>query len=230
MALEELLPLFLGAPASAYAVATVWSRSAMRAVAEREVGFLRRPEVVSRYFVLTALFAVPIVFGVLLLELAVPFAGDPGSGSALRSVAMMFAVTSALVVLSEAWIVVHRAAVAFGAAFGRVLVLIVMPSTAVVYGLIVGFLVLGRLPGPFDAAPATNAMSVGALVAPLMAGLSNREESLRGAGFGRGVIAAAIAEIPPSSLWSWRSRRSLRARPGNLIIGRGLPRRRADVV
>ncbi len=188
---------FLAAPAVAYAVAITWFRAAMRSVALREVGFLRRPEVVTRFFVYTAQLAVPIVIGVLLLVLALPFASDPGSVSAVRSVAVMFAITSALTIVSGAWIVAHRAAVAFGEdSFGRVMTLQVMPTTTAVFSLLVAFMVFGKLPGPFDAGPATTAMTAGALAAPLMAALANREETLDVAGFGRAVIAAAVGEVP----------------------------------
>ena len=146
MPVEELLLYFLLAPAAAYGVAVVWLRWTMRRIAAHELGFLREPGVVPKFLVLLVYPTTPIVFGLVLLIQLQHVPEDSLTTGVVRSFGLAYATVSALTVFSQAWIVVRRGANAYrGASFARVLILTVLPETAIVWILVIGIQVVGIL-------------------------------------------------------------------------------------
>ncbi len=206
MAVEELLLYFLLAPATAYALAALWVRRTMRAIAERELGFLRKTGATSRFFVFLALFTVPIVFGLTLLLQAQRVQETPVSDPVLRLLGWTFALAAALTVLSEAWIVVRWKAASFKDMFARVLVLTVIPETVVVWTLTICILAIGVLQRgpaepPLSSASAAGVslaleiMMLGSAAAPLSAFLSTRQPVLNMSTFRRVLLWTVAGDV-----------------------------------
>jgi len=190
VAVEELLLYFLAIPALGYAAGALWVRRTMKKIAERQLGFLRETEANSRFFVYLALFATPIVFGLLVFIQAIqPMLETSASNAVLRTLGWTFALAAVLTVLSEAWIVVRWKAASFGDMFGRVLILAVIPEAVIVWVLNICFLAIGVLNHDSTAPPISQSsadaltrslaiMMIGTLAAPLSAFLSNRQPVL----------------------------------------------------
>ena len=103
MAVEELFLYLLAIPAIGYAAAAFWARRTMRKIAEHQLGFLRDPRTTSRFFVFLALFATPIVFGlVVFIQASQPALETSVSGPVLRIMGWAFSVAAVLTILSEA--------------------------------------------------------------------------------------------------------------------------------
>jgi len=206
VAVEELLLYFLIVPAIAYAVGALWVRRTMRAIAERQLGFLRETGANARFFVYLALFAVPIVFGIVTYTLAAGIQVTSVSDPVVRLLGVAWALASILTVLSEAWIVVRWKAASFKEMFARVLVLIVIPETVIVWTLTLAIMVVGVLrrstaeppisQSSADAvARALEYMIVGTLAAPLTAFLVNRQPVLSVRTFRRVLVWAVVGDI-----------------------------------
>ncbi len=203
---EELLLWFLLVPAIAYAAGTVWVRRTMRGIAERQLGFLRESGASARFFVYLAVFATPIVFGLVLLvqaqEVQVTAISDP----VIRLLGATWALAAVLTVLSEAWIVVRWKAASFKEMFARVLVLTVLPETVIVWTLTIGILAAGVLlrapaepPLSQSSADAVSRaleyMMVGTAAAPLAAFLVSRQPVLNVVTFRKLVLWAVAADV-----------------------------------
>jgi len=207
VAVEELLLYFLLAPAAAYGVAVVWLRWTMRRIAAHELGFLREPGVVPKFLVLLVYPTTPIVFGLVLLIQFQQVPEDSLTTGVVRSFGLAYATVSALTVFSQAWIVVRRGANAYrGASFARVLILTVLPETAIVWILVIGIQVVGILmrsptEGPLSATEAdglTRAVDfflAGSLGAPLAALLSNQPPSLEPGRFKNALLLGTIGTV-----------------------------------
>jgi len=212
VAAEELVLYFLVAPAIGYFGATFWTRSSMRRVAETRLGFLREPDVTSRFLLFTVLFATPIGFGALL------FLGAHGleilsfSGQVARLQGLTFATAAVLTVMSQAWIVVRRMAVSYGTDFGKVLILALLPTSIVVvviFSIQMDYALEGLPRGVPLASPAMDSlvlacaiMGVTSLAAPLVAFLANRVESLEGRGFVNALrLTGSVGYLPVVGLF-----------------------------
>ena len=205
MAVEELLLYFLIAPATSYGMAVSWLRWTIRRTAAHEPGFM------PRFLVFLVYPATPIVFGIVLFVQFSRVPGDALTKGVVGSFGLAYATVSALTVFSQAWLVVRRKGTAYrGASFSRVLVLTVLPETAIVWTLtlgiqVVGVLIRGPTEGVLSARKAAGLiraayfMLLGSLGAPLAAFLANRSPSLEPGSFQRalllGIIGAAVIAI-----------------------------------
>src|SRR3990172_943333 len=113
MDVGELLFWFLVVPAIGYGLAAIWMRWAMRRIAERELGFLRAPGVMSKFLVLLVLPTTPILFGLLVAMFVIDAPTNPLTDRVLRWLGLAFGVAAVLVALSEAWLVVRRRALPY---------------------------------------------------------------------------------------------------------------------
>jgi len=199
VAVEELLLYFLLLPALGYVIGAVWLRRAMRNIAQRELGFLREPGINVRYLVIAQIFAIPTVFGILLLVQLLGVREGTVKDSVARALGWTFSAAAILTVLSEAWIFVRWRASAFRENFARTLVLAVIPESVITFVLIVGIQIVARL----GTGSSTNAesltraaqwMLLGSLSAPLGAFLGNRASTLNEKTFGRILIRAVLGE------------------------------------
>jgi len=213
VAAEELVLYFLVAPAIGYFGATFWTRSSMRRVAETRLGFLREPDVTSRFLLFTVLFATPIGFGASLFLGAHGFEILSFSGQVARLQGLTFATAAVLTVMSQASIVVRRMAVSYGTDFGKVLILAVLPTSIVVFVVIfsiqMDYALEGLPRGVPLASPAMDSlvlacaiMGVTSLAAPLVAFLENRVESLEGRGFVKALrLTGSVGYLPVVGLF-----------------------------
>lgn len=211
VAVEELLLYFLAAPALAYAGAVLWVRRTMRWIAERELGFLRRPGVLPRFLVFSVLLGVPIVFGLTVFMMALRIPEDANEDAVVRALGGTWALTSILTVLSQAWMVVRRGESSFGGpGFARVLVLCVIPVAVIDFLLVIAFIVVGRVRLPRGGSPLSYAsasvlllaieyMAIGSVSGPLSAFLSNRVASLEPGRYTR-ALALGVAGLAPGIL------------------------------
>ena len=211
MVVEELLLYFLVVPAMGYAGAAFLVRRTMRMIAEHQLGFLRDTGATSKFFVFLALFATPIVFGlVLFIQASQPALETPVSGPVLRTMGWAYSIAAVLTLLSEAWIVVRWKAASFREMFARVLILMVIPEVVIVWSLNISLLVLGVVQHgpaepPLDQASAdalsrsVAIMMVGAFAAPLVAFLVTRFAVLNHQNF-RKILLTAVAGIVPAAV------------------------------
>ncbi|TLZ71639.1 MAG: hypothetical protein E6K10_04580 [Methanobacteriota archaeon] len=208
MAVEELLLYLVGIPAIGYAAGALWVRRTMRKIAEHQLGFLRDPGTSSRFFVFLALFATPIVFGlVVFVQASQPFLETPVSDQVLRTLGWTYAIAAALTILSEAWIIVRWKAASFREMFSRVLILAVVPEIVVVWFLNVATLGVAVITRDSTGPPLSQAsagaisrsleiMMLGAFAAPLVAFLASRAPVLNTETFRRIILRAVVGSVP----------------------------------
>lgn len=122
--------------------------------------------------------------------------------------AFAFAVATCSTIAAQTWIVRSRLEAFLGSGFGRVLPLSVVPTTAVVFALVLLLLLLEHTDsvlagGPVASYPALSgaissfqAFAVGTVAFPVAAGFSNRIRDLSHGGFGRAILLMEIGEIP----------------------------------
>jgi|SRR5881296_123343 len=207
VALEELFVYFLGIPALGYTAGALWVRYTMKRIAERRLGFLRDEGANSRLFVYLALFATPIVFGVVVFVQAIqPMRETPTSVAVLRTLGWTFALAAVLTVLSQAWIVVRWKAASFGDMFARILVLAAIPETVILWVLNISILALGVLNRDSTSPPISQGtadaltrsleiMMIATLAAPLSALLSNRQPVLNLTTFRKVLLWAVLGDV-----------------------------------
>jgi hypothetical protein len=208
VAVEELLLSLLIVPALGYAAAAWWVRRTMKKIAERQLGFLRGPETTSRFLVFLALFATPIVFGlVVFIQVSGPTRETPESIAAIRTLGWAYGLAAVLTVLSEASVVVRWKAASFGDMFTRVLILTVIPEIVVVWFLNVANLGLAVLRRDSTDPPLSPAsadaisrsfliMLVGSIGAPLAAFLGNRQTVLNPKTYRTIVLWTVVGIVP----------------------------------
>lgn len=177
-------------------------------VAERELGFLRAPGVMSRFLVFLVLPTTPIIFGLSVYTFLIDAPGNPLTDQVIRWLGLAYGVAAILTALGEAWLVVRRRALPYrGPEFTRVLVLAVIPETVVLFTLIVAiqaasFIIRGPTePGlsPQEGEALIRAcqfMMFGSVSAPLAAFLSNRVSTLEQKPFSRALLLEVVGEIP----------------------------------
>ena len=184
----------------------------MRRVAETRLGFLREPDVTSRFLLFTVLFATPIGFGASLFLGAHGFEILSFSGQVARLQGLTFATAAVLTVMSQASIVVRRMAVSYGTDFGKVLILALLPTSIVVvviFSIQMDYALEGLPRGVPLASPAMDSlvlacaiMGVTSLAAPLVAFLANRVESLEGRGFVKALrLTGSVGYLPVVGLF-----------------------------
>jgi hypothetical protein len=205
---EELFLYLVGVPAIGYAAGALWVRRTMRKIAEHQLGFLRDPGTNPRFFVFLALFATPIVFGlVVFIQASQPFLETRVSDQVLLTLGWTYALAAVLTILSEAWIVVRWKAASFREMFSRVLILAVIPETVVVWFLNIatlGVTVINRDSTwpPLGQASADaisrslEIMMLGAFAAPLAAFLATRPRVLSLQTFRRILLTTVVGIVP----------------------------------
>jgi len=208
VAVEELLLYFLIVPAIAYAGAAFWVRRAARKNAEQELGFLRRPGVLSRFLVFSVLFFVPVVFGAVVLPQVLRIPEGTNEDLVVRALGAAWATASLLTVFSQAWIVVRRRDQAFqGPGFARVLILCVIPVAIMDFMLLADLIISGRADSPRGGPPLSDPaaaalilgiefVSIGSISGPLAAFLSNRVQSLEPGRFSRALLLGITGAVP----------------------------------
>ena len=205
MAVEDLLLYFLIVPALAYAGAAFWVRRTMQKIAEHQLGFLREG-VNARFLVFSTLFVTPILFGLVVYVTVLPAQVTPVSDPVIRLLGLTYALAAVLTVLSEAWIVVRWKAASYKEMFARVLVLMVIPETAIVWVLTVATMVVGvlhRSPSDLPLSQtsadrltlALEFMIVGSFSAPLGSFLSSRQPVLDNQTFRRLLLWEIAATV-----------------------------------
>ena len=207
--------LFLGVPLLAGAGASVAVSSAYSDLrsrpAEGEAVALARP----RLPVFFALASVPFFFG---LSLWLLVSGLEQGYGALQGPSYMvvfwmaagYASVAVLALLSQAWLARARLRESLSVRFGRVLPVLVVPNTSLIFALVLGLLALARLPG-YLAAPSTvsaatveqftvvfQVFAFSALANPVGIGLSLRVRDLATPqGFVRSLTLAGLATVAP---------------------------------
>jgi len=161
--------------------------------------------------------AMPILLGLVLYALARPAldAIDRGStGDVVRLEPLMlwasfaYAVAACSTLAAQTWIVKSRLRAFLGPEFGRVLPLWVVPTTGVIFALILVFLllayaasVLAGVPVASDSAlsgatASFQAFALGTVAFPVAAGFSNRVRNLNQRGFMRAILIMELGELP----------------------------------
>ena len=201
MAAEVVLALFVGVPATAYAVAVAWVRAAMRRIAETEIGFLRDPVTTSRFLIFSMLFFMSTLLGLAILLQTPSLPQDPLVDDVLTRLGVTWAVASVATLISQAWIVIRRGSPSFRDDFGKVLILAVYPTITIVFALVIALLVVAQLRNGAISSSAADTLNraslymlVGSAAAPLGAAVANRVKSLEGRGFGTALVRAVTTE------------------------------------
>jgi hypothetical protein len=159
----------------------------------------------------------PILFGVILFFLARPALNvidGFGTGTVVRLEpvlvwgAFAYAVASCSTLAAQTWIVRTRLRAFLGPRFGRVLPLSALPTTAVIFALVLLLLFLGFTDSVLSGGPAASdsalasavasfqAFAVGTIAFPVAAGFSNRVRDLSQRGFVRAILIMDIGELP----------------------------------
>jgi hypothetical protein len=159
----------------------------------------------------------PVIFGVISYDLARPVldAIDAlATGSVVRLEPLLlwasfaFSVASCAAIVAQTAIVRSRLGAFLGPGFGRVLPLSVVPTTAVVFALVLLLILLGYADsvlagGPVASDPALSgaigsfqAFGVGTVAFPVAAGFSNRIRDLSQRGFARALLIMDVGELP----------------------------------
>jgi len=159
----------------------------------------------------------PVVFGIISYVLARPVldASDAvANASVVRLEPLLLWATFAISVAScstiaaQTGIVRSRLGAFLGSGFGRVLPLSVVPTTAVVFALVLLLLLLAYTDSVLAGAPVASdsalsgaigsfqAFAVGTVAFPVAAGFSNRIRDLSQRGFTRALLLMEIGELP----------------------------------
>ncbi len=174
------------------------------------------PQAFGRFIVYPAIVVTPAFFGLalwFLSESIVPML-DSNTGFMSRSVANLFfwsaasfAAVVTVALAAQAWVARARMAQFVGVDFGRTEPLIVLPEIAIVFGLALVFLVLGRARAILDGASlpspvaidsvilAIQVFMVGSFALLLGVALSNQVEELTGLGFLRALLRGEIGAV-----------------------------------
>src|SRR6266566_3267714 len=161
----ELTLLLIGVPAVSWAVGAFAILEGVSDIRARDpiaipAGATAR---LVQYFAITA--TAPI-FGLIPWLMVSGIEDNFGSPSApvaalLDALGVAFAWTAVVATGTQAWITRVRLRLFVGLDFGRVLPLVVVPSTVVIFGLVLSFLVLGRV----EYSASTTAVAVSSFVA-----------------------------------------------------------------
>jgi F0F1-type ATP synthase membrane subunit c/vacuolar-type H+-ATPase subunit K len=171
----------------------------------------------ARFAVIHGYGATPVVLGIVLWIVLQPAAdrlaisSSPGS-QALKGlvlwVAYAYAVSAGAAILARSSVIHARSRLLSGRDYGRVLVFAALPLSAVVFAVIIGFLVKTVVDGFFagvissgariagSAIPALQAFSIGVLAYPVAAFVSARVHNLSSRGFTRILLILAAGEVP----------------------------------
>jgi hypothetical protein len=134
-------------------------------------------------------------------------AGASALSDVLLWAGIAYAISSCCAILAGAILVWQRAGLPAGDDFGRVLVLTTFPTTAAVFALLIGLLLIevvdglvqtGRLQ-PFDSTSTINAIrafAIGTGAYPIAAWVSGRIRSFSGPGFAKVLMILAAGEMP----------------------------------
>ncbi len=212
----EALILLVIVPAIAWMTALFLLRSAHEKLA-REGLDVTQGTSRGRILVFLGYSGTPVVFGIISYVLARP-ALDASDAIANASVVRLeplllwatfaFSVASCSTIAAQAGIVRSRLWAFLGSGFGRVLPLSVVPTTAVVFALVLLLFLLGytdsvRAGGPVasdsvlsGAIGSFQAFAVGTVAFPIAAGFSNRIRDLSQRGFTRALLIVEIGELP----------------------------------
>lgn len=213
--------LFLGVPVLAGTGASVAVSSAYSDLRSRPAEGDAFASARARLPVFFVLAAVPFLFGLSLWFLVSGLEQDYGAlqGPSYTVVFWMaagYASVAVLALLSQAWLARARLREFISVQFGRVLPVLVVPNTSLVFAMVLVFLALGRLSG-FLAAPSTlssaaveqfaavfQVFAVSAMANPVGIGLSLRVRDLTTSqGFVRSLSFADIATVAPLAALLW---------------------------
>ncbi len=129
--------------------------------------------------------------------------------------AASFAAVVAVALGAQAWVARARMAQFVGADFGRVEPLIVLPETAIIFALVIVFLVLGRIGAILDGAALPSPAAIDSVILALQAFavssfalllgvvLSNQVEMLAGPGFLRALVRGEIGPVAVLAAFIW---------------------------
>ncbi len=212
----EALLFLVVVPVFAFAMDLLLLRGAYE-TAQRDLSARGIASSPSRVYVLMGYGAFPVVLGIVLWTLSVPVTNrtDAGSSSALADLqslivwtSIAYGVAAIITSLARASVLRTRMAGALGTDFGRILPIAVIPFTASIFALVLGFLVLGYVETALDGGLIPAASSVSTAVSSLqaysvatlgfLAGAvaSNRFQDLSESGYQRALLFAVAGELP----------------------------------
>jgi hypothetical protein len=220
----EALLLFLAVPFFAAGLAIVLGWSAYADHRDRQALPVSASQAAARFWVFPAVVATGVVFGLVLWILSLDLAQQIDAGAVAGPdaasrlffwVALTFACAACVTMFTEAWVVRARITQFVGADFGRVLPIVVVPETVVMFALFLAFLGIGALDW---AAANSRALSVSAvdsvvlalqiyvvasLAAPVGAIISSGVRDLSGRGFMAAILPAEASIVPVIVALAW---------------------------